>query len=259
MLFALHPAECYYNNAIFNSTLREERQYICHLTKCTKPTLCVVIDVLYYCWCWRQEKDNATAHNTTLWKEMCSICLDASFSSSTDSLICPPNRARANLCPPSRCRNYPLSRQTGSHISSIFLHWGVAGQTRETAAKIWPAGGAQGCTSSENWVEPLIISTTHHHLSLCLCYSLLSPSEVILCLSFSSIFPVHQFFPIPWHCVASCHLRSLSLACQGFLNNGCRWGFAYEATYTLTQSFSTDHGQAWSDLHHHSPYLQIPS
>lgn len=31
--FALHPAECYYNTVHFYSTLGEERQYICHLTK----------------------------------------------------------------------------------------------------------------------------------------------------------------------------------------------------------------------------------
>lgn len=95
MLFALHPAECYYNTAIFNSTLREQRQYICHLTKHTKPTICAVIDVLYYCWCWRQEKDNATLYNTTQWKEMCSICLDAGFF----SLICPPTGQSWPLAP----------------------------------------------------------------------------------------------------------------------------------------------------------------
>lgn len=119
MLFALHPAECYYNTAIFHSTLREERQYICHLTKHTKPTLCAVIDVLYYCWRWRQEKDNATLYNTTPWKEMCSICLDTSFFSPalTRSFALPP--ARANLCPPSRCRNYPLSRQASSRFTHI--------------------------------------------------------------------------------------------------------------------------------------------
>lgn len=37
MLFALHPAEFYYNTAIFNSTLREKRQYICHLTNIPNP------------------------------------------------------------------------------------------------------------------------------------------------------------------------------------------------------------------------------
>lgn len=116
MVFVLHAAECYYNTTIFNSTLREARQYICHLTKCTKSTLCVATDVLYYCWRWRQERDNATVHKTTLWK-MCSICLDATFCLALTHL--PPPSARANLCPLSRCRNYPLSRQASSKFTHI--------------------------------------------------------------------------------------------------------------------------------------------
>lgn len=97
----------------------------------------------------------------------------------------------------------------GSHISPIFLHWGVAGQTRETAAKIWPAGGAQGCTSSENWVETLIISTTHHHFSLCLILSSHHRGSFSVFLFLPSSQFIIFFSPIPQHCPMHCILPPL--------------------------------------------------
>lgn len=104
------------------------------------PTLCTVIDVVYCCWCWRHQTDNTPLYNATLWEEICSICLDAAFPPRSFALPL----ARADLWPLSRCRNYPLSRKASSRFAHIpiFLHWGTAGQTRETAAKIWPSGGA---------------------------------------------------------------------------------------------------------------------
>lgn len=179
----------------------------------------------------------------------------------TRSFALPP--ARANLCPPSRCRNYPLSRQASSrftHIPYIPPLRGCRSDQRNSCKNMagWrcPRLYLLWELSRDSSLAQLIT------ISLCLPYSLLSQSGVVLFLSISSIFLVHQFLSkshsiVP--CVASCPLDSLSLACQGFLCTDCRWGFADEAIYMHTQSFFIEHGQARYDLHHHSPYLQILS
>lgn len=170
--------------------------------------------------------------------------------------------AGTNLCPhPDEDIAPSTGREAaGSHVSPIFLRWGVAGHTRETTAEICLPGGAQGRSLSENWAEKLIISTAHHHRSLS---GLFSPTIIRgHYLPFFSLQPLSlsfffQFYGIP--CTASRPLHSHPLACQRSLCNNCRWGSADEAMHMHAQSFSWDHGREWYDLQHHSPYLQIPS
>lgn len=218
MLFALHPAGCYYNTAIFNSTLREERQYICHLTKSTKPTLCVVTDVLHYFLTLKAgERDDAKAHHTTQWKgdvlhlSRCKPCVQLGLAH------LPSHQHRADLCPPIQMQKLPPQQAPSfTHILCMPPLRGCRSDGEKQLQKIWPAGGAQGCDSSENRVGALIISASHHHLSLS---SLLSPNTIggRPLLLFLSYLPssVHFFFlpnPMAFQCILPPLLTFTSLS-----------------------------------------------
>lgn len=107
---------------------------------------------------------------------MCSICLDASLASSSDSLICPPASTELTFAPPFQMQKLPPWQAASfTHILCMPPLRGCRSDGEKQLQKIWPAGGAQGCDSSENRVGALIISTTHHHHSLSL---LLSPNTI---------------------------------------------------------------------------------
>lgn len=222
-----------------------------YLTWQSKPTVCTVTDVLYCCWCWRQEKDNATLYYTTLKGDIlhlsgCKLFLQVWLAH------LPSHRPELTFAPHPDAEITPSAgRQTaGSHISPISLHWGAAGQTTETAAKIWLSGHAQGCASFESLIETLIISTNNIHLSVCLILSIIR--------GHSAAFSVNHFFQsqcCPMNCILPPTLTFTGLSVFSLCTD-CRWGSADEAIYIHTQSSSTDHGQVWYD-HHHSPYLQI--
>lgn len=88
----------------------------------------------------------------------------------------PSHQHRADLCPPIQMQKLPPQQAASfTHILCMPPLRGCRSDGEKQLQKIWPAGGAQGCDSSENRVGVLIISTTHHHLSLS---SLLSPNTI---------------------------------------------------------------------------------
>lgn len=194
-----------------------------YLTWQSKPTVCTVTDVLYCCWCWRQEKDNATLYYTTLKGDMlhlsgCKLFLQVWLAH------LPSHRPELTFAPHPDAEITPSAgrQAAGSHISPISLHWGAAGQTTETAAKIWLSGHAQGCASFESLIETLIISTNNIHLSVCLILSIIR--------GHSAAFSVNHFFPIPvlsneLHLAPYTHFHWLvsALSLHWLQMRFCRW------------------------------------
>lgn len=157
--------------------------------------LCIVIDVLYYSWRWRQKKDNAIVHNTVkgdvvhlsgyklfffqLWLAyLPSHQPELTFAPDPDAEISP-QQVDEQLIHTLSLYIRPLR---GYRSSSIF-----AAEVVSSTAKIQLAGNAQSATL---WEQALIMRAQLITISLCLCYFLLSPSGVILLLPpSSSIFP----------------------------------------------------------------------
>lgn len=122
----------------------------------------------------------------------------------------PSHRHGADLCPPIQMQKLPPQQAACfTHILCMPPLRGCRSDGEKQLQKIWPAGGAQGCDSSENRVGALIISTTHHHLSLS---SLLSPNTtgghpLLLFLSYRPG-SIHFYF-LPIRCRSKCILPPL--------------------------------------------------
>lgn len=228
----------------------------------TKPTLCAVVDILYYCWCWRHEKDNATVYDNTSWKEMCPIFLDASFFPPKLWLAHLPSHQQELTFAPIQMRILAPQQAGKQQVHTYTLYSSTEG------LQVTPEKQLQKyvCPAVPKAVAPLRTEQRSSSLAqlititLCLAYSPPPSSGVIICLFFHPLslsFFFFQFYSVP--CTTSCPLHSLSLACQCSLCNNCRWGSADEAMHMHAQSFSWDHGREWNDLYHHSPYLQMPS
>ena len=210
------------------------------------PDLLYVLSLMFwhYYWRWRQEKDNTSLYNNTLTGDKLHVSKCEPFCLLWLAHL-PSHQAELTFAPHPDAEITPSAgrQAAASHISPIFLHRGVAGQTRETAAKICLSGSAQGCSSSESWreIHPLIISTTDNHLSLSVSFS--PSSGVILGLSFSSSFSINNCFPYPQCWVMRCVLPPpLTPSCLSVLS--LHW---------LQMRFSR-----WSHIHAHPVILHRP-
>lgn len=130
-------------------------------------------------------------------------------------------QARANLCPHPDAEITPSAgrQAAGSHISLIYLSTeGLQVRPEKQLQKYGRLAMPKAVPPLRTRVEILIISTSHHHGSLSFLLSPItvrghSPSFFLFQPPVSSV-----LFVISWHCIASCCLHLLRLACQGFLN-----------------------------------------
>lgn len=188
--------ECYYNTTISNSTLGESRQYICHLTKCTRPTL-YCQDILHYHWRWGQKKDNATVHNTA--EVDVPICLEASsffpqlwlvyLSSHWPDLTFAPT-PDAEITP-SASRWAAAFLISCIYSSTERLQVRLEKQQQKYVRLTMPKAGAPQRAQWKPLSLALLIT-----IALCLCYALLSLSGVIPALFLP--LPSSQFINFPY-------------------------------------------------------------
>lgn len=142
---------------------------------------------------------------------MRSICLDASFFFVLWLARLPSHRPELTSAPyPDAEITLSACRQAaGSHISPYIPSLRVCRSDRRNSCKNmvgWLCPRLYlGWSSSENWVEPLIIRPTHHHPSVCpsLSYHHRRAFSVFF---FCFFFSVHQFYPIPQQCPMRCIL-----------------------------------------------------
>lgn len=184
MLFALHPAECYYNTAIFNSTLREERQYICHLTNTPKPLyvlslmLCITVDA-------EGSRRIMPRRIIQHHERRCApfVWTQAFSSPSSHSFALPP--ARADLCPPIQMQELPPQHAGKQQVHTYPWYSSTEGLQVRVEKQLQKYGRLAAPKAAPPLRTEPRLSSLAQLITIPLCPSdpLLSPSGVIPCLS----------------------------------------------------------------------------
>lgn len=163
----------------------------------TKPTTCADIDILYYCWCWRHKKDNATLYDDMGHIDVphLSGCKGSFFSSQLWLARLPSHRQELTFAP-IQMRILPPQRGGRQQVHTYPLYSSAEGlqvtpekQLQKYVCLVVPKAVAYLRTEQRSSSLAQLIT-----IALCLAYSPPPSSGVIICLFFPSNLSVYLFF-----------------------------------------------------------------